>query len=162
LTDNEERDGKMPQLIEEFTYYADLQVDQVGNGPYGTRTIFNVTGGEFDGERLKGTIVGAGADWMLIGPDGYGRLDVRATFRTADGAFIYLQYFGVIELTQAILDLAGGGERATEFGDQYFFTSPRFETGDPRYAWLNETMFLSQGRLVPGPRVEYHVFRVTN
>ncbi|MEO0871318.1 MAG: DUF3237 family protein, partial [Pseudomonadota bacterium] len=32
------------------------------------------------------------------------------------------------------------------FGDHYFYTNPRLETGDPRYAWVNTTFFVGQGR----------------
>jgi Protein of unknown function (DUF3237) len=152
----------VPELIEEMTYYADLAMDDCGAGPFGARMIFNVTGGEFTGDRLKGQIVGAGADWLLAGPDGYGRLDVRATFKTHDGALIYLQYLGLIEITPQIMDVLGGGSTTAEFGDQYFFTNPRCETGDERYAWLNHTFLVGQGRVLPGPRVEYKVFRVEN
>ncbi|MGH9008407.1 MAG: DUF3237 domain-containing protein [Acidimicrobiia bacterium] len=152
----------MPELIEEMTYYADLAMDDVGAGPFGHRMIFNVTGGEFAGDRLKGEIIGAGADWCLVGPDGYGRLDVRATFKTHDDAVIYVQYLGILEVTPALMAVLGGGGTPTEFGDQYFFTNPRCETADERYAWLNQTVLISQGRVVPGPRVEYKVFRVAN
>ena len=48
------------------------------------------------------------------------------------------------------------------YGGQYFFTNPRLETGDERYKWVNQTQFLGQGRLVPGPTVEYRVYRVEN
>lgn len=152
----------MPELIEELTYYADLAMDDAGAGPFGARMIFNVTGGEFAGDRLKGEIIGAGADWCLVGPDGYGRLDVRATFRTHDDAVIYVQYHGILEITPALMEVLGGGTTPTDFGDQYFFTHPRCETGDERYAWLNQTFLIGQGRVVPGPRVEYKVFRVEN
>jgi Protein of unknown function (DUF3237) len=152
----------MPQLIPELTYHADLVVDEVGPGPFGNRLIYNVTGGEFVGDRMKGSIVGAGADWLLFGADGFGRLDVRATFRTVDGATIYVQYHGLIQATEAIAAILAGAEESTEFGEQYFFTHPRMETGDERYAWANSTFFVGQGRLLPGPRVEYQVFRLAN
>ena len=54
--------------------------------------------------------------------------------------------------------LAEGTETAYE--DQYFRTTPRLETGDERYAWVNQTVFVGEGRLVPGPRVEFRLFRV--
>jgi hypothetical protein len=152
----------MPELIEEMTYYADLTLDECGTGPFGTRMIFNITGGEFQSDRMKGEIIGAGADWLLVGPDGYGRLDVRATLKTHDDAVIYVQYYGLIEITPQVMEVLGGGTTPTEFGDQYFFTNPRCETGDERYAWLNQTVLIGQGRVVPGPRVEYKVFRVAN
>jgi hypothetical protein len=150
----------MPQLVPEFEYYADLDPHPVGPGPFGHRMEATITGGEVSGDRLKGSLVGAGADWLLVGPDGFGRLDVRGTIETVDGAHIYMQYFGLMELTPPMLAILGGGGEPTEFGDQYFVTNPRLETGDERYAWVNRTMFVAVGRLLPDPRVEYRVYRV--
>jgi hypothetical protein len=75
---------------------------------------------------------------------------------------IYVQYQGVVEITEGMAAVLGGGDTPTEYGDQYFFTTPRLETGDERYAWVNQTVFVSEGRLLPGPRVEYRVYRVAN
>ena len=72
-----------------------------------------------------------------------------------------MQYFGLLELTPGIMAILGGGDTPTNFGDQYFFTNPRLETGDERYSWVNQTMFIREGRLTPG-RVEYRVYRVAN
>jgi hypothetical protein len=52
------------------------------------------------------------------------------------------------------------GTEGTDFGDQYFYISPRFETGDERYAWLNQSVFVGQGRVYPGFGVEYNVQRL--
>jgi Protein of unknown function (DUF3237) len=153
----------MPELIQELEYRVDLAgVDAVGSGPFGQRLITNVTSGQFTGARLTGTIVPSGADWLLVGQDGYGRLDTRLTFKTADGALIYVQYFGLVEMTPAIMAILGGGDTPTDFGAQYFFIDPRMETGDKRYLWVNQTMFTGQGRVLPGPRVEYRVYRLAD
>jgi len=48
----------------------------------------------------------------------------------------------------------------TTYEDQYFRTTPRFETGDPRYAWMNTSVFVARGRVREGMGVEYEVFRV--
>jgi hypothetical protein len=152
----------MPKLVQELEYYADLVLDDVGPGPLGARVIASVTGGEVVGDRIKGSLVGAGADWLLVGADGYGRLDVRATFKTYDDALIYVQYHGLIEATPEVQAILGGADFSVGFGDQYFFTNPRMETGDERYAWVNRTQFIGEGRLVAGPRVEYRVYRVEN
>jgi hypothetical protein len=151
------------ELIYEFTLKATLDVISIGPGPFGDRTIFEVTGGEVTGERLKGTVRPGGADWLLAGADGYGRLDVRGTFTTDDGAHIYFQYFGVIEYTEAA-EAAVAGERASDYHEHYFRTAPRLESGDPRYAWVNQTLFVGEGRVhpaEPGPTVEYRVYRVS-
>lgn len=140
-----------------LTYCATLKppVD-VGPGPSGARRIFDVTGGSFEGPRLRGTLLPSGGDWLLLGADGVGRLDVRATLETHDGAHLYLQYHGVIVMTPQVAAALERGE-GTAFGDTEFFTAPRIETGDPRYAWLNRLVCVAEGRVVPGG-VEYRVY----
>jgi hypothetical protein len=145
-----------------MTYTAELGASApVGEGPHGNRLIVEVTGGHFEGSRLKGKILSGGGDWLVIDKAGFGHLDVRATFLTDDGANIYVQYYGRIELTEAIGSALATGKGTTNFGDHYFFSQPRFETGDPRYAWLNHVMAVGQGRLVEGC-VQYQVFAVAN
>jgi hypothetical protein len=55
---------------------------------------------------------------------------------------------------------AFGSGTATRFEDQYFRTTPRMETGDPRYAWVNHSLFVGEGRAIEGLGVEYRVSRV--
>lgn len=149
------------ELEYEFTFTARLApAVQVGAGPYGARRIREVLGGRVDGERISGTVGSGGGDWVLTGPDGFGRLDVRLTLHTGDGAHIYVQYFGVIEYGDAAV-AANAGERSSDYGDHYFRIAPRLETGDSRYAWVNRTLFVAKGRIHPGPVVEYRVHRVT-
>lgn len=130
----------------------------VGSGPYGMRQIFDVSGGEVRGERLRGRVLPSGADWILLGSDGVGRLDVRAAMETHDGASIYLSYTGVLHMNDAAMQAIAGG-RLTEYGETIFFTNPRFETGDPRYAWLNGLFVVGQGRVGPA-RVAYRLFEL--
>jgi hypothetical protein len=149
------------ELVHEFTFTAELKPPvAIGPGPFGDRSIFEVVSGEVTGERIHGKVGTGGADWILACPDGYGRLDVRATFHTHDGANIYVQYFGILEYTDPII-AAVSGERDSEFGESYFRTTPRLETGDERYAWVNQTVFVGEGRVLVGPTVEYRVHRVT-
>jgi uncharacterized protein DUF3237 len=145
----------------EFSYQANLKPAlPVGAGPYGTRLVVEVLGGSFEGKRLRGKILTGGGDWLLAGPDGFGRLDVRAQLVTEDGAAIYLSYFGLLEMNAKVQQALADAKNGTDFGDHYFRTSPRFETGDPRYAWLNQSMFLAEGHILPGMTVEYKVYRV--
>lgn len=92
------------------------------NGPQGTRTIAHVTGGTFEGPRFKGMVEGPAGDWITNRPDGTYRLDVRVMLRTDDGALILVTYNGIAHTTHS-----GSSIR----------TAPLFETGDPRYTWLN-------------------------
>jgi hypothetical protein len=145
----------------EFEYYAMLKPPaEVGAGPYGTRWFFGVGEGDVNGERLSGRLLPGGADWMLVGPDGWARVDVRAGIETHDKAVIYLSFHGLVEMTEATRKaLAEGGE--TRGDDHYFRTSPRLETGDARYGWVNQRLFVAQGRIYPGLGVQYRVYRVT-
>jgi len=137
------------ELAHEFTFNARLAPSvKIGEGPFGNRRIREVLGGEVTGERINGRVGTGGSDWILVGPDGWGRLDVRLTIETDDGAAIYVPYF------------ANAGERSSEYSDHYFRTAPRLETGDERYLWVNQTVFVGEGRLHPGPVVEYRVHRV--
>ena len=142
-------------------YTADLQrpTRNTGAGPFGTRGLAVVTGGSFEGPRLKGTIWAGGGDWLLRGPDGVTRLDVRATFETGDGALIYVQYYGV-NRPDGDRPMPQPGE-PSEYGDAYFMTTPRFETGDDRYAWLNGLVCVAEGKRTD-QGVAYRVYAVEN
>lgn len=130
--------------------------DVVGNVPLGQRMISEVTGGSFEGDRLRGTLLGPAADWVLLGAGGIGHVDVRITLKTDDDALIYMQYVGKLVFNAAVGAALAQG-KGTEFGDAYFMTQPRFETGNPDYAWLNSVVAVAEGRLVENG-VEYRVF----
>lgn len=145
-------------LVHEFTLRGTLKPPlPIGAGPIGTRMYYELNGGEVVGNRLNGAVLGGG-EWALIGPDGYLRVDVRAQIETDDGAFLYVQYFGLLEMNAAVQN-ATENQTGTEFTDQYFYTNPRFETGDARYSWLNTTFFIGEGRIIPGLGIEYRVWR---
>jgi Protein of unknown function (DUF3237) len=131
----------------------------IGAVPLGVRVVGGVATGTVAGPRINGTIVGPGADWMLIGADGYGRVDVRLQIETDDGALVYVRYEGLLELNEASSAALLDPTRETAWEEQYFRTTPRFETADERYAWLNRTVFVARGR-VRADGIEYEVFRV--
>ena len=140
---------------------ADVQqpMRNAGDGPLGTRVLAVVTGGSFEGSRLKGKIWAGGGDWLLRGPGGVARLDVRVTFETDDGALIYVQYYGVNSPDEG-RPVPQPGE-TEEYGDRYFMTAPRFETGDERYTWLNDLVCVAEGKRT-GTGPEYRVYAVVN
>lgn len=111
---------------------ADLsQATVIKRGPHGTRVTAGVTGGTFEGPRLRGRIVPPGGDWVTARPHGTLHLDVRLTLVTDDGATVLMQYQGI-----STPDGAGGTRLRT---------APLFETGDERYAWLNDLQAVGVG-----------------
>ncbi len=146
------------RLTQEFSLELKLHEPlPVGAGPSGTRVVYTVESGEVSGERLRGKVL-AGGEWALIGPDGFLRVDVRLQLETHDGAHIYMQYTGLLEMNAAVQGALASGS-GTEFGEQYFYTNPRLETGDERYSWVNTTFFVGEGRLLPDSGVAYRVWR---
>ena len=51
-----------------------------------------MSGGIFEGPKLRGTVLPAGGDWIIICPDKIMQLDVRVTLKTDDDEFIYMTY----------------------------------------------------------------------
>jgi hypothetical protein len=107
-------------------------VQKVGDGPHGTRVTFPITGGSFEGDRLRGKVLPGGDDWTVTRSDGVIELDMRVTLQTEDGALIHMTFEG-------IRDDAGGAP--------YFRTLPRFETAEPKYAFLNRLLAVGAGEI---------------
>jgi hypothetical protein len=131
----------------------------IGTGGFGNRVVGSISAGTVTGPRINGTLIGPGADWALLGGDGYGRVDVRLQIRTDDAALIYVQYVGLLELNDRSSAAMTDRHLETTFEDQYFVTTPRMECGTERYEWVNRTVFVARGRFTR-TGVRYEVYRV--
>ena len=131
-----------PQL--EFVMQLKVTLGQaysVGQTPRGRRNIIPITGGTFEGPRLKGEILNGGADYQMASADG-ARTELEAIYciRTDDGVNIHIRNRGII---------------ATSKDDQgnpsfYFKAAPQFEApSDSPYAWLNNALFVCQPSFSP-------------
>jgi len=110
-------------------------IEEVGATPHGTLSIFPVTGGSFEGERLRGKVLAGGGDWVTKTADAPFDLDLRVTLETDDGALIYMTFTGL-----------------RDDAHHYFRTLPRFETAAPQYAFLNRLLAVGIGKISPeGP-----------
>ena len=89
------------------------QPQEVGATPLGLRRVLAIVGGTIRGERISGVVLSGGGDWMVIGADGWGRLDVRMQWRTDDGAVIYASEGVAWTLGQTFHVLRGGVQRRT-------------------------------------------------
>lgn len=132
-------------------------IEDIGNTPYGARKIATVTGGTFEGDRLRGTVLPSPAgDWLLLRSDGVLCLDVRMTLKTDDGALIFLHYNGMRHGPEEVLARLGQGE-AVDPATYYMRAMPIFETSSAKYSWLNRAVFVAMGRRVAaGPIYEVH------
>lgn len=133
-----------------------VTVQPIGRTPFGERTTYVVGEGVFSGPRLRGRILAGGGDWFVRGADDLARLDVRKTFDTHDGTLIHVTYTGLYKFTAAVSETLSRGEDA-RFGDTLFMAQVQFETGDRRYAWLNEMLAVAEARETAAG-VEYQLF----
>ena len=83
---------------------------------------------------------------MLIGSDGFMRVDVRVQIETDDRAILCAHYFGPAEANESLLQ-AVARCAPTDFSDQSIRSHWLLESGDPRYAWLNHAIFVGEGRV---------------
>jgi hypothetical protein len=127
------------------------QPQKLGAVPHGTRVIAPITGGSFEGPRLRGKVLAGGGDWTLLRSDGVLELDLRITLETDDGALIYLTSFGLRHGPPEVLAALARGE-SVDPSRYYFRTAPRFETGASQYAFLNRLIAIASGDRRPsGP-----------
>jgi hypothetical protein len=131
---------------------------ELGDTPLGRRRIIGITGGRFAGERLSGRVLPGGADWQVIRADGVADLDARYTLETSDGALIYVRNRGYRHGPPEVLKELMSG-KSVDPSRYYMRTTPLFETGDARYAWLNRMVCVATGARRPAA-VELEVFEI--
>lgn len=109
----------------------------IGAGAHGIRITFPITGGSFEGDRLRGKVLG-GDDWTIKRSDDVVELDLRVTLETDDGALIHMTFEGI-------------RDDGTP-GSSYFRTLSRFETAEAKYSFLNRLLAVGTGEIrVDGP-----------
>lgn len=140
----------------EFVYEAIVTLEptlEIGATPLGTRRRIPITGGQFAGPNIRGTVLSGGADWQLQRRDDWTVIEADYMMRTDDGALIHVRNVGLTNSR-----VAGAAQR-------YLRTVPTFEAPDGPHAWLNQAIFV--GTLgpppddAPKPSVRIRVYRVT-
>ena len=115
-----------PQL--EFAMQLKVTIGEAyscGETQHGERIVIPITGGTFEGPKLKGTILSGGADYQLVNKT-LKRTELEAIYciKTDDGVCIHIRNRGIIS-------------------DGYFKCTPQFEApADSKYAWLNNALFV--------------------
>ena len=105
----------------------------------GKRRIIPITGGTFEGPKIKGTILNNGADWQVVKKDGVAIIDTRYLLQTDDGALIYLQTKGYRYGPPEIMAKLAAGEIVNP-SLYYFRITMQFETSSTKYDYLNRAI----------------------
>ena len=128
------------ELLARFTVELARPVWDLGRtSDLGTRRIVPITGGRFDGPRLKGEILDNGADWQVVTDDGAAIVDTRYLLRLDDGALALLRTYGHRHGAPEVLArIAQGG--VVDPAQYYFRMQMTFETASATYGWLNRSI----------------------
>lgn len=103
-----------------------------------------ITGGTFEGPRLRGIVLPGGGDWQAIHDDGLTEIFARYSLRTDDGVTIGITNPGVRVAAPEIIRRLANGENVPP--DQYYFrTTPSFDVADGAYGWLRRRIFVARG-----------------
>jgi hypothetical protein len=137
-----------PALVFAFEVRADVGPPlEIGRVARGLRRIVPILGGTFEGPTIKGRVL-PGADWQVIGADGFSQLDTRYALETDTGHIISVQNAGIRHAEPAVMERLLRGERVDP-SLVYFRTMPIFETAAPDLQWLTRSMFIGTGERAP-------------
>jgi hypothetical protein len=130
------------------------------DSPWGATSIGYIASGEFRGPVLNGRVLPGGGDWPSLSVDGENsyQINVRAVWETEDGARIYVQYYGFIDVPK---NVAGDQQILARLdpAEYYFRTAPTFRTGDERYLWLNKILAVGVGRFTDNG-LGYRIYKI--
>src|SRR5215813_14908156 len=130
----------------------------VGATPGHDRRIGEITGGRFEGERLRGRILSGGSDWQSLRADGTTTLNVRLVMETDDGELIGMTYLGMRHGPKEVLERIARGEKVSA-SEYYMRATPYYETASEKYGWLNRIVSVAYGHRMAGGAI-YQVFEI--
>jgi hypothetical protein len=120
----------------------------VGETPEGLMRVVPITGGTFEGPRIRGTIVPGGADWQYVRTDGVAVLEARYLLRTDDDVLIEVCNRGLRHGPEEVMRRLAAGE-PVDPNEYYFRAAPSLTAPAGKYDWLNKSLFLCTGARYP-------------
>jgi len=144
-----------------FDLVAQLEEPRLdlGDGPLGRRFFDRVRAGTFDGPELRGEVLSGSADPLLRRADGVAVINARAVLRTDDDALILMTYDGRVVLPADVLSEIADPSHWHEIDPSRYSIriAPLFETGHPRYRWLNSVVAVGYGYFAEHGAIGYRV-----
>ncbi|KAJ9494967.1 hypothetical protein LTR99_001298 [Exophiala xenobiotica] len=143
-----------------------VNLKEIKGGP--VRIVVPITHGFIKGSGLEAEILPGGGDWILLDTStGVAHLDVRTQARTSDGHELYVHYHGVLKIDEAANKVLAWSPDAktTKSGEHEWFSAPIIETSDPKFKWVETSLWVGQGHWVAdetGFAVEYEIYKVVN
>jgi hypothetical protein len=151
----------MDQLRSEFLYTVTVRLAparEIGETPRGHQPFFAITGGSFEGPRLRGEVLPGAGGRLRFRPDGVFEMDIGAILRTDDDALIHVRTTGLRRASPEVLARLARRE-PVDPAEYYYRIAPEFDTAATRYMWLNSILAVGIGERLP-EGVRYKVFEI--
>lgn len=126
----------------------------LGQSKYGMRQVIPITGGTFEGSRIKGVVLPGGEDWQSIRPDGDAELYARYLLKTDDGfviqvtnrALIHTPKTGGQPYIKSVIDLEAPKDSPYDYLNHAIFIGtldvPPVKAGEEPYVVIGVYMLL--------------------
>ena len=121
---------------------------EVGDTPRGRRRVIPITGGTFEGPRIRGRVLEGGSDWQFVRPDGLAELEARYVLEADDGTLITVFNRALRHGPEDVMTRMAAGE-PVEPGSYYFRTSFIFDAPEGPHDWLNRSIFIGAAERHP-------------
>jgi hypothetical protein len=131
----------------------------IGESPEGLRRMIPIVDGTFSGPTVHGEVLGGGADWQYVRPDGVTIAEAVYLLETADGVLIQIRNRGVRHGAAEVIQRLTAGEHVDP-AEYYFRASPTFLVSPGPYDWLNKGVFVATGARYASA-IELWFYRVT-
>ncbi|THG33279.1 DUF3237 domain-containing protein [Naasia lichenicola] len=135
----------------EFVFELRVEVSEpirVGRTASEDLNVTPIVGGTIDGPRLRGKVLGVGADWWVT-RGATTQLDARYLIEAEDGSAIDVVNRGYWHAGPELEKRLFGGEAVGE-DELYYRTAFAFQTGSEAHRWLTEAQFVGYARPEPG------------
>ena len=104
----------------------------IGKSKHGVRRVIPITGGSFEGPKIKGEVLPGGEDWQLVRPDGDTEFNARYLLKTNDGVVIQV-------INKILMHMPKQGEQAQPYiGSIIDLEAPV----DSPYDYLNHAIYI--------------------
>lgn len=126
----------------------------IGESKRGIRRVIPITGGTFEGPKIKGEVLPGGEDWQLVRPDGDTELNARYLLKTDDGVVIQV-------INKVLMHTPKPGEQAQPYVRSVIDLEAPV---DSKYEYLNHAIYIGtlEMSMTPGeePAVVIGVYKV--
>lgn len=132
----------------------DIVIPGTGKGDL---LISIAAGGTFYGDSLSGKILPVGAGTTYTPSEGINVIHVPVLMETSDSAMIFMEIDAYLHLSQELEEKFIAGE-TVPVEDYYYKGNVRFSTGEKRYKWLEDRVFICIGEIYDWSSLKFTVY----